>query len=152
MDIIGRKAEMRELERYYGSEKPELLIVYGRRRVGKTYLIKEFFRNNLAFYFTGTIGAANAENLANFDKAITEFGDADHRASKSWGDAFGKLKALLAGKQLSRKVVFFDEAYVKQKLKNSEIFFSRYKTDRLSVSDKRFFDAMRRKQIPSHSM
>ena len=44
------------------------------------------------------------------------------------------------------------EAYVKQKLKNSEIFFSRYKTNRLSVSDKRFFDAMHKKRILSLSM
>ena len=74
MDIIGRKEEIRELERYYGSERSELLIVYGRRRVGKTYLVKEFFKDNLAFYFTGTVDAANTENLANFDKAITEVG------------------------------------------------------------------------------
>ena len=72
MDIIGRKKEMQELQRYYDSDISELIIVYGRRRVGKTYLIKEYFKNNFAFYFTGTVGVPNAENLANFDKAITE--------------------------------------------------------------------------------
>ena len=109
MDIIGRKTQMRELQRYYNSNQPELIIVYGRCRVGKTYLIKEFFENKFAFYFTGTVSAANAENLANFDKAIVEFGGASARASANWGDAFDKLKTLLAKKNDSRKVVFFDE-------------------------------------------
>jgi len=109
MNIIGRKAQMQELQRYYDSDRPELIIVYGRRRVGKTYLIKEFFENNFAFYFTGTVGMTNAENLTSFDKAIIEFGGTSPHASKNWGDAFGKLKALLAAKAENRKVVFFDE-------------------------------------------
>ena len=109
MDIIGRKSQMGELQRYYDSGMPELVIVYGRRRVGKTYLIKEFFENNFAFYFTGTAGAANEENLRNFDKAVIEFGGAPANASRSWGDAFDKLKALLGGKSGHRKVVFLDE-------------------------------------------
>jgi AAA+ ATPase superfamily predicted ATPase len=109
MDIIGRREEMRELQRYYDSDRPELIIVYGRRRVGKTYLIKEFFENKLVFYFTGTVDTPNHENLANFDKAIREFGGTINRASKNWGDAFAKLKALLAGKPANKKIVFFDE-------------------------------------------
>ena len=119
MNIIGRRAEIKELQRYYDSDKPELVIVYGRRRVGKTYLIKEYFENRFAFYFTGTVDAPNTENLANFDKAIIEFGGAIPRASKNWGEAFeksknwgeafDKLKLLLAGKPDDRKVVFFDE-------------------------------------------
>ena len=109
MNIIGRKTQMNELQRYYDSKRPELIIVYGRRRVGKTFLIKEFFENNFAFYFTGTVDASNAENLRSFDKAIIEFGGKLPRASKNWSDAFGSLKALLAGNTENRKVVFFDE-------------------------------------------
>ena len=60
MNLIGRKKEMRELQRYYDSPRPELIIVYGRRRVGKTYLIKEFFENKFAFYFTGTVAFWNS--------------------------------------------------------------------------------------------
>jgi len=109
MDIIGRRTEKRELQRFYDSDKPELIIIYGRRRVGKTYLIKEFFENNFAFYFTGSVDMPNAKNLANFDKAIIEFGGASRRVSKNWDDAFDKLKALLAGRYGNKKVVFFDE-------------------------------------------
>ena len=109
MDIIGRITEKRELKKYYDSDRPELIIVYGRRRVGKTYLIKEFFGNNFAFYFTGTVDASNTRNLANFDRALVEYGGASARVSGDWGVAFDKLKALLMGRRGSKMVVFFDE-------------------------------------------
>ena len=109
MTIVGRKAEMRELERYYDSGRPELVIVYGRRRVGKTYLIREYFENSFAFYFTGNVGASNSVNLSNFDKAIRKFGGAESAASKNWYDAFDKLEKLLQKEPGTRKVVFIDE-------------------------------------------
>jgi len=109
MDIIGRIKEIRELQKYYDSGRPELIVVYGRRRVGKTYLIKEYFENNFAFYFTGEIGLTNAANLANFDKAIMEYGGKEKSRSTSWGDAFAKLKKLLVASDQKRKVVFIDE-------------------------------------------
>ena len=40
MDIVGRKTELKDFERFYASGKPEFIAVYGRRRVGKTFLIK----------------------------------------------------------------------------------------------------------------
>ena len=107
--IVGRKTAMQELERYYDSGRPELVIVYGRRRVGKTYLIKEYFDNSFAFYYTGVVDAPNAANLAGFDNAILEYGGEVKAASKNWSDAFGKLKALLQKTTGTRKVVFIDE-------------------------------------------
>jgi len=109
MDIIGRKDEIKELEKYYDSGRPELVVVYGRRRVGKTYLIKEYFKNNFTFYFTGEINSSIATNLANFDKAIIEYDGGAAPASKNWGDAFARLKTLLLKSAQSRKVVFIDE-------------------------------------------
>ena len=109
MTIIGRKAEMRELERYYDSGQPELVIIYGRRRVGKTYLIREYFKNDFAFYYTGGVGVPNTINLTNFDKAIREYGGEVKAASKNWSDAFGKLRTLLQKTAGARKVVFIDE-------------------------------------------
>lgn len=109
MAIIGRKPEMQELERYYDSGRPELLVVYGRRRVGKTHLIKEYFANKLAFYFTGSVGVPNSANLANFDSALGEYGFEAAGASKDWYDAFSKLKTLLQKAPAGRKVVFIDE-------------------------------------------
>ncbi|MDR0490786.1 MAG: ATP-binding protein [Oscillospiraceae bacterium] len=109
MTIVGRKAEIRELERFYDSGRPELVIVYGRRRVGKTYLIREHFENNFAFYYTGVVDVSNAVNLGNFDKAIREHGGESKAASKNWSDAFEKLKTLLQKLSGERKVVFVDE-------------------------------------------
>jgi len=109
MKIIGRIAEMSELEKYYNSGRPELIIVYGRRRVGKTYLIREYFENNFTFYYTGSIDVPNKVNLANFDNAIREHGGEVPAASKNWSDAFDKLKTLLKKMGGERKVVFIDE-------------------------------------------
>ena len=109
MDIIGREKEIQELRKYYDSGRPELIVVYGRRRVGKTYLIKEHFENNFAFYFTGEINASDAANLANFDKAIREYGGEPEAPSQNWSDAFDKLKTLLRKPTQNRKVVFIDE-------------------------------------------
>ena len=109
MNIIGRTREIHELNRYYDSGRPELIVVYGRRRVGKTYLIREHFENNFAFYFTGEVNSSNAENLANFDKAIVQYGGGQTPCSQNWRDAFNKLEKLLDKTTRKRKVVFIDE-------------------------------------------
>ena len=109
MLIIGRKDEIQQLENYYYSGQPELLIIYGRRRVGKTYLVKEHFEDKFAFYFTGSVGTPNTVNLANFDKALIEYGSDKEPESKNWSGAFHKLKSLLNRSPGVRKVVFIDE-------------------------------------------
>ena len=53
MKIIGREKEKQLLTSLLKSKKPEFLAVYGRRRVGKTFLIREFFQNSFAFQLTG---------------------------------------------------------------------------------------------------
>jgi AAA+ ATPase superfamily predicted ATPase len=109
MELIGRENEIRELREYYESGRPELLVIYGRRRVGKTYLIKEYFGNDFAFYFTGTVNTPNAVHLSDFDEACALYGGATEPASKNWRDAFGKLRRLLSSQPGGRKVVFIDE-------------------------------------------
>ncbi len=54
-DIIGRETETELLKQYINSSKSEFIAVFGRRRVGKTYLIDQLFGNNFAFSFTGII-------------------------------------------------------------------------------------------------
>ena len=49
MEFIGRKREMEKLESEY-SRDSSFVVIYGRRRVGKTTLIKEFLKNKAAFY------------------------------------------------------------------------------------------------------
>ncbi|MDR0848873.1 MAG: AAA family ATPase [Propionibacteriaceae bacterium] len=110
MQIIGRQREKRELQRYFESGRPELLVVYGRRRVGKTYLVKEYFDNNFDFYFTGLVGETKKGQLRNFDQALREYGHRDTGPSKDWSSAFARLRELLQGKMGNgRCIVFIDE-------------------------------------------
>ncbi len=53
MELIGRKTEINLLKNSLESNLPELIVVYGRRRVGKTFLIRQFFKDKFAFYTTG---------------------------------------------------------------------------------------------------
>ncbi|MCL2661936.1 MAG: ATP-binding protein [Oscillospiraceae bacterium] len=109
MAIIGRKEERRQLDDYYYSGRPELIIVYGRRRIGKTFLIKEHFEGGFSFYFTGKVSSSRKGNLDDFDNAIIEYGGDKSPKSMSWADAFHKLERLLRKSPGERKVVFIDE-------------------------------------------
>jgi hypothetical protein len=111
MRIIGRIKEQAELNRYFDSGKPEFIAVTGRRRVGKTYLIKEMFSQYLTFYFTGSLGknVTNSYQLQRFDETIIEFGGKAERASANWADAFGKLRRLPGTQRRNRQVIFIDE-------------------------------------------
>ena len=69
-NIIGRKAEIRELERLYHSNKAEFVAVYGRRRVGKTFLVKQLFEKELVFSVAGLANEKTAKQLKNFFKTL----------------------------------------------------------------------------------
>ena len=55
--MVGRKQELADLQSYYNSGRAEFVALYGRRRVGKTYLVNEFFNMHYDFYITGVIDA-----------------------------------------------------------------------------------------------
>ena len=78
MEIIGRRAEQATLERYLTSDKPEFLAVFGRRRVGKTYLVREYFKHAICFSLTGRAGATLKEQLAEFDVAVVDYSPISH--------------------------------------------------------------------------
>ena len=65
-NIIGRSEECKRLDRCMRSNSAQLVVVYGRRRVGKTFLINEFFENKFAFKLTGVYGQKRKEQLQNF--------------------------------------------------------------------------------------
>ena len=67
--IIGRGKEIATLRQYVNSDKAEFIAVYGRRRVGKTFLIREMFRNEFAFEVSGTIDGKKSEQMFNFTQA-----------------------------------------------------------------------------------
>ena len=111
MRIVGRIKEQAELKRYFNSGDPEFIAVTGRRRIGKTFLIRELFANDITFYFSGMLGknATRAFQLRQFDDAIAEYGGESRPASNDWAEAFAKLRRLLKTRRESRQVVFIDE-------------------------------------------
>jgi AAA+ ATPase superfamily predicted ATPase len=115
MKIIGRQLEQQELQRIYESDKSEFLMVYGRRRVGKTFLIREYFKNNFDFYITGIAQGSKKEQLMNFRVALNQYDDTLVTSSLSnWFEAFDYLKQLLSHSKRERKIVFLDELQIKQ--------------------------------------
>ena len=115
-NIIGRKKEIEELERLYNADNAEFVAVYGRRRVGKTYLIKEVFKDRFAFWHTGLSPYDHdkkfllRDQLQTFFYSLQDYGLEGEPCPKSWLEAFRLLEILLAKKDDgSRQVVFIDE-------------------------------------------
>ena len=115
MNIIGRKKECELLKRYLESGRPEFVVLYGRRRVGKTYLIKEYFNNKFAFYATGINGVNMREQLKVFNSTLIEYGATEKTIPTDWYEAFRRLRKVLETDTVavdpvtSKKVVFLDE-------------------------------------------
>jgi uncharacterized protein len=112
MNIIGRKHEISILSDVLTSSKSELVAIYGRRRVGKTFLVKEFYKKNLWFSMSGIHKGGTKIQLQQFTKKINEYYEDEDKIKrpKNWFEAFDELKNhLCAIKQKSKKVIFFDE-------------------------------------------
>ena len=114
MAIIGRKEEIRELEKCERSKKSELICVYGRRRVGKTYLVEQTYADYFAFRATGVESGNTRTQLKSFKQRLEEAGDKEKRIPANWFEAFSRLEKVLSAKETKRsvhgkKIVFFDE-------------------------------------------
>lgn len=70
--LVGRASEQQMLRDVLASDEAELVCVYGRRRIGKTFLVREFFAPQLVFELTGTFGAPLREQLRNFTHAFAD--------------------------------------------------------------------------------
>ena len=75
MNIIGRDREKDIISKCLESKRPEFLVVYGRRRVGKTYLIREFFKEKFSFYTTGIPDAKTRNQLKAFNESFKKMND-----------------------------------------------------------------------------
>ncbi len=113
--IIGRDEEQETLKNCLSSKKPEFIVVYGRRRVGKTYLIKEFFNRSFSFYSTGVNSRSKGDKLRAFSESLISYGYEPEENLKDWFQAFACLKSLLESDtcyrdpETGKKVVFLDE-------------------------------------------
>lgn len=107
-NIIGREKEIARLEQYMQSPKSEFIALYGRRRVGKTFLVKELLEGQFSFRITGREKTTTQEQLANFNYAFHDFSSLDEKAS-DWIEAFNLLKKYLKTATDGVKLLFFDE-------------------------------------------
>ncbi|MBK9255377.1 MAG: AAA family ATPase [Saprospiraceae bacterium] len=111
--MIGRQKEIQILSKAYASDKPELIAVFGRRRVGKTYLIRQYFGDKIDFELTGLKDGNKQQQLRNFSYSLKEAQKADEVPPMplDWLEAFHQLKVFLESQEdtATRKVVFIDE-------------------------------------------
>ena len=106
--IIGRHEEQDIIKDCINTDKAEFIAVYGRRRVGKTYLIKQYFKNQFDFYTSGIYDLRNEDQLENFRQQLITYGSNKTHKLKNWFEAFAALRALLEKKK-GKRVVFIDE-------------------------------------------
>ncbi len=108
--LIGREAEMGELAHCKQSDRSELVIVYGRRRVGKTFLIEQYFEKTFDFWYVGVHGLNTKNQLRRFAKTLKGYSHKSSYKFGDWFDAFDALQDYLATLPDDRKkTVFIDE-------------------------------------------
>ncbi len=113
--LIGRKSELKTLSSLVESKKPEFVVLYGRRRVGKTFLVKQFFNERFSFYSTGVISGSRKDKLVAFHMSLKHYGCTEKEPPENWFEAFERLRELLEkpycyreGKN-QKRIVFLDE-------------------------------------------
>lgn len=108
--LIGRETEWKELESALKSNRSEFITLYGRRRVGKTFLVRCFFNDTYSFHYVGAHRQPKEVQLQNFREALMRYSqDPSIPEIENWHDAFLRLETYLETCTEERKVVFFDE-------------------------------------------
>ncbi len=112
--IVGRKPEIARLEKIYRSKEAEFVVLYGRRRIGKTYLIRQFFENKKGIFFrvTGSQEGSFRKQLSHFAASLSQ--TFTHgvmiKSPRSWDEAFSTLTHLIETSSTKEKVsIFLDE-------------------------------------------
>lgn len=107
-ELIGRVAEQRLLESYIQSDKSEFIAVYGRRRVGKTFLIRKVISDRACFMMSGMENVTTDDQLLNFSMVLSRYCTSMTKYT-TWLDAFEALIKYLVSLPEGRKIVFIDE-------------------------------------------
>lgn len=108
-NIIGRLKEQSLIGEYINSNKAELIAVYGRRRVGKTFLIRSYFNDSFDFYFTGTFEAPKSTQLRLFQGELKRYSGVKHDKPADWFEAFEQLREYLSTLHKDKIIVLLDE-------------------------------------------
>ena len=108
--LVGRERECQELKRAMESDRSEFVIVYGRRRVGKTFLVDQYYQGHYDFTFVGGHNLSRQRQLTSFARALKKLSGVKPDKFADWFDAFDALEEYLDSLDASRKkVVFIDE-------------------------------------------
>ena len=107
--IIGRESELELLDKYNKSGKSEFVALYGRRRVGKTSLVRYYFKDKFDFYVTGVLDGTKTDQEDAFYDALVKHGYVGDKP-KNWKEALNALGTILEKKKRKKRcVVFIDE-------------------------------------------
>lgn len=109
-NLIGREKEIKRLDRVVKEDEAQLVIVYGRRRVGKTFLIHQYFSGRFDFMMTGLYDQPRNVQLRGFVTELNRQTRTEHKTPMDWMEAFTMLRDYLDNLPLNEnRVVFFDE-------------------------------------------
>ncbi len=110
MKIIGRDREKKILAKVFRSKEAEFVAIYGRRRIGKTFLVRGFFSKKGTFFeLSGLKDASKSTQLENFSKALSQafYKGVPIRVPLDWREAFEMLTIELDKHPKSKKAVLF---------------------------------------------
>lgn len=112
VSLIGREKEVAWLEKYEKSGKAEFIAIYGRRRVGKTFLVRQHFKGRIAFEISGALGESRQAQLNNFLQELKRKTNEPQPRLATWQDAFFSLEQYIDRLETTTKgriILFFDE-------------------------------------------
>ncbi len=107
--LVGRKTEIELLNKIYNDDKSHFISVYGRRRIGKTYLINEVYKGNILFHHSGVANGNLKEQLFAFASSLKNSSYQVKNKITNWFEAFEELKDLIRNSNVNRKILFIDE-------------------------------------------
>ena len=107
--LIGRSKQQQELRSLIDCKESQFCAVYGRRRIGKTYLIRETFNYHFTFQHTGLADQPLKKQLASFRDSLVAAGADKQPVPKNWSEAFIALQNLLTQSEDKKKIIFIDE-------------------------------------------
>ncbi|MEL6986261.1 MAG: ATP-binding protein [Bacteroidota bacterium] len=109
--LVGRIKERAVIEKALSSKKAELIAIYGRRRVGKTHLVREVLGNKINFELVGLHGGNQKEQIQNFTMLLNKKMKLPFpmEAPKNWLDAFARLETYIESLKTKKKIIFIDE-------------------------------------------
>ena len=107
--MVARKSEIESFDWDLQKRESQFIAVYGRRRVGKTYLVRQYFKDKFVFYHTGLQKGNMKEQLVEFRDSLVKYGYSGCPTLTSWHEAFGALEELVSRSPAGKKIIFIDE-------------------------------------------